>query len=109
MIDRKIDLREPLSKRLSPEVYSTLHQMVGAALGCWTDVEHAGCFQVVRAADVAFELCHYVADLLEEVREDCGDDSVGYITGDGDSLKKSMLALQIVEKIKAVNGNGRVD
>ena len=93
-------LRKPLFERLPEDVFNALHETIGEASMCWTDVEHAGRFQADVAGKIAFELCHYVADLLDEAREELGDDSVKYVTGDGASLKRPMMLLSIVEKMK---------
>ena len=96
-------LRKPLSERLPEDVFNKLHQVVGEAVMCWTDVDYAGRFQADVAGDIAFELCHYVADLLDEAREELGDENVGYVTGEGQLLKRPMLLLQILGKMKIGN------
>ena len=103
MMDEIKVLRKPLSERLPEDVFNKLHQVVGEASMCWTDVYHAGCFQADVAGNIAFELCHYVADLLDEAREEAGDDDVGYVTGEGISLKQPMMLLSIVERMKVKN------
>ena len=97
-------LRKPLEERLSKEVRSVIGQAIGEASMCWTNIEHAGTFEMEDARRIASELGHYVADLIDEAREEAGDDEVGYITGDGTPLKRSMLLLQIIEKMKAEGG-----
>ena len=103
MMDEIKALRKPLSERLPEDVFNKLHQVVGEASMCWTDVYHAGHFQADVAGNIAFELCHYVADLLDEVREEAGDDNVGYVTGEEQLLTRPMLLLQILWKIKIGN------
>ena len=103
MMDEIKALRKPLSERLPEDVFNKLHQVVGEAAMCWTDIEHVGRFKVDASSALAFELCHYVADLLDEAREELGDDDVGYVTGEGQLLKRPMLLLQILGKIKIGN------
>ena len=103
MMDEIKALRRPLSERLPEEVFEALHQIVGEASMCWTNIDGAGSFEADTAGAIAFELCHYVADLLDEVREEVGDKNAGYVTGKGQSLKRPMLLLQILGKMEAVN------
>ncbi len=59
-------MRKALSKRLPEEVFSRIHQDIGTASICWEKPEGAGNFDAMRASNIAFELCHYVADLLDK-------------------------------------------
>jgi len=104
MMDEIKRLRMPLEARLPEGVLDIIGQTIGEASKCWTDVDHAGTFKVEDARILAFELGHYIADLLDEAREEAGDDEAGYITGKGASLKRPMLLLQIIERIKAGGG-----
>lgn len=97
------ELRNPISQRLPEGVFFVIAEALGKMAMCWTDVEHAGSFQVGRASGIAFELSHYIADLLDEAKEEAGDDSVGYMTEDGVSIKMPMMLLEIVEKLKVAN------
>ena len=104
MMDEIIALRKPITERLPEGVLDIIGQTIGEASMCWTDVDHAGTFKVEDARILAFELGHYIADLLDEAREEAGDDEAGYITGEGVSLKRPMLLLQIIERMKAGGG-----
>ena len=94
-------LRRPLEERLPEDVCLVIRQAIGEASMCWEKVENAGTFKVEDAGAIVNELCHYVADLLDEAREEAGDDEAGYVTGEGVSLKIPMTLLQITEKMKA--------
>ena len=54
-----------LSERLSEEIFTRIHQDIGQASMCWENVEGAGTFDSTKAAEIAFDLCHYIADKLE--------------------------------------------
>lgn len=62
-----VDTRKALNERLPHEVFNRIHQDIGAASMCWSNIEGAGTFEVEKASEIAFELCHYVADLIEGV------------------------------------------
>lgn len=94
-------LRKPLSERLPEDVCLVIRQTIGEASMCWEKVENAGTFKVEDAGAIVNELCNYVSDLLDEAREEAGDDEAGYITGEGISLKRPMTLLSIVEKMKS--------
>ena len=32
---------------------------------CWENIDEAGTFDATKAADIAFELCHFIADIGE--------------------------------------------
>ena len=55
-----------LSERLPEEIYTRIHQDIGQASMCWENIEGAGTFESEQASKIAFELCHYIADKLEE-------------------------------------------
>jgi len=55
-----------LSERISEEIYMRVFQDIGAASMCWTNVEGAGIYDSNKASEIAFNLCHYIADQLEE-------------------------------------------
>ena len=59
-------MRPALSNRLPEKVFDRIHQDVGSASMCWERPEGAGTFDAMHASNIAFELCHYVADLLDE-------------------------------------------
>ena len=100
MLEEIIKVRKPLEERLEEEVCNVIGQIIGEAAMCWTNVEGSGTFKVEDARTLADELGHYVADLIDKAREEAGDDEAGYIIGEGASLKKPMLQLQIIEKMK---------
>jgi hypothetical protein len=56
-----------LSERLTEEIFNRVHQDIGEASMCWSNIEGAGTFQSEEASRIAFELCHYIADELDAV------------------------------------------
>jgi hypothetical protein len=65
----KKDNRKPLSERLPERIFSRIHQDIGQASMCWEYPEKAGVLDAKKAADIAFELCHFVADLIDSKQE----------------------------------------
>lgn len=65
----------PLSDRISEELFSTVYQAVGNASMCWEMPSGAGGFDCIQAGNIAFELCHKIADEIEAIR----DVEAGYI------------------------------
>ena len=66
----KTDIRDkPLSERLPKEVFNRIHEDIGQATMCWTEIEKAGIFKSEEALTIAGNLCHFVADLLENKKE----------------------------------------
>ena len=57
---------KPLSERLPEHVSEQIYQYIGQASTCWELPENAGIFHAKEAADIAFELCHFIAGLIEE-------------------------------------------
>lgn len=37
---------------------------------CWENVEGAGVYDATKASEIAFDLCHYIADKLEEASQE---------------------------------------
>ena len=66
------DNRKPLSERLPELAFARIYQDIGQASMCWEHPEKAGVFDSEKAADIALELCHFVADLLEESQDEGG-------------------------------------
>ena len=61
------DLREqPLNKRLPENIYNRIHEDIGQASGCWTDLDHAGTFKSEDAGTIALNLCQFIADEIEK-------------------------------------------
>ena len=58
---------EALSERLTQDVLERIYQDIGHASTCWTKLEKAGTFKAEMAGEIAFELCHFIADKLEGV------------------------------------------
>jgi hypothetical protein len=69
------DERPALSERMSSRLFSAVHQAVGNASMCWDNIGGAGTFEATRAGEIAFELCHLIADEIEAER----DGACGYI------------------------------
>ena len=55
-----------LSERLPEEIFDRVHQDIGEASTCWTKLEGAGTFDSEHASKIAFNLCHFIADKLDE-------------------------------------------
>lgn len=55
-----------LSERLPEEIFIRIHQDIGYASTCWENLDDAGVFDSTRASEIAFDLCHFIADKLEE-------------------------------------------
>jgi len=53
-----------LSERIPEHLFSRVHQDIGEASLCWTDIP-LGIFDAERASKIAFDLCHFIADELE--------------------------------------------
>jgi hypothetical protein len=64
-----------LSERISEELFSAVHQAVGKASMCWEKPDNGGVFDYIQAGNIAFELCHKIADEIEAAR----DGKAGYI------------------------------
>lgn len=60
------DNRKPLSERLPKHVFERIHQDIGQASMCWDNIDEAGTFDAKKASDIAFELCHFIADIIEK-------------------------------------------
>jgi hypothetical protein len=58
--------KKPLSERLPAHVFERIHQDIGQASMCWEHLDSAGTFDAERASNIAFELCHFIADELEK-------------------------------------------
>lgn len=61
----KKDNRKPLSERLPEHVFERIHQDIGQASMCWELPENTGVFHAKKAAEIAFELCHFIAGILD--------------------------------------------
>jgi hypothetical protein len=57
-----------LSERLPEEIFTRVHIDIGQASVCWENVEGAGVFDSTKASEIAFNLCHYIADKLDEAK-----------------------------------------
>lgn len=56
--------QKALSERLPEHIFSEIHQAIGHASVCWKD----GIFDTEQASEVAFNLCHFVADEMDKIR-----------------------------------------
>ncbi len=59
--------QRPLNCRLPGNIYHKVFEMVGAASMCWRP-RPDGVFDSERASQFAAELCHFIADELDEAR-----------------------------------------
>ena len=62
-----------LQTRLPKHVSERILLDIGRASMCWENPEKAGVFDEKKALDIAFELCHFIADLIDskqEIQED---------------------------------------
>lgn len=57
--------QKALSERLPENIFSEIHQAVGHASMCWKD----GVFDTEQASEVAFNLCHFIADEMDKIRK----------------------------------------
>jgi hypothetical protein len=64
----RVEMTAPLSDRLSERIFNRVHQDIGQASMCWKETPH-GVFDSEQAGDIAFNLCHYIADELDVYRE----------------------------------------
>ena len=65
------DLRdEPLNKRLPESIFNRIHEDIGAASMCWNPPPSKEVFDSECASAIAFNLCHFVADAIDEVKSD---------------------------------------
>lgn len=69
------EVQQALSERIPEELFNAVHQAVGHASMCWTNTDSAGTFDALQAGNIAFELCHKIADEIEAAR----DGEAGYI------------------------------
>ena len=60
------DERKSLNERLPEHIFERIHQDIGQATTCWEHLNSAGTFDAERAGQIAFELCHFIADELEK-------------------------------------------
>lgn len=67
-----------VSERMSEKLFSAVHQAVRKASLCWSNVDGAGNYDACLAADIAFDLCHMIADEIDDER----DATCGYIEKD---------------------------
>lgn len=58
---------QSLGDRLPANIFSRIHQDIGAASMCWTEIEKAGVFKSEEASAIAFNLCQFIADELKKV------------------------------------------
>ena len=60
--------KKALSERLPEEIFNRIHEDVGKVATCWSNIKGAGEYNYSFAADVALELCHFIADKLDEAK-----------------------------------------
>jgi hypothetical protein len=66
----KLPPRErPLCYRLPEPIFNAIHQAIGEASMCWKPRPGKEVFNSEQASKVAFELCHVVADALDEAKK----------------------------------------
>ena len=63
------DNRKPLPVHFPKYVYERILFDIGQASMCWESPEKAGIFCSEKAIDIAFELCHFIADLIKEGKQ----------------------------------------
>jgi hypothetical protein len=61
--------KKPLSERLPKCVFERIYMGIGQASICWESPEKAGVFDAKKAADIALELCHFIADSIDSKQE----------------------------------------
>jgi hypothetical protein len=56
--------QKALSERLPENIFTEIHQAIGQASVCWKgDV-----FDAEQASQVAFNLCHFIADEMDKIQ-----------------------------------------
>ena len=58
--------RKPLSERLPEHIFERIYQDIGQASMCWENIGKAGVFDAKKAGEIAFELCHFIADVIDK-------------------------------------------
>lgn len=58
----------PLNFRLPSDIFHRIHEDIGAASMCWNPKPSKQIFDSERASKIAFDLCHFIADKLDEAR-----------------------------------------
>ena len=56
---------QSLFERLPEGVCTRIHEDIGQATMCWTEIEHAGTFKSEDASKIAYNLCSFIADMLD--------------------------------------------
>lgn len=91
--------KRPFSESIPDEAVSTIFQAIGSASVCWSDVDNAGEFQAQRAHDIGLNLCNYIADMIDQER----DDEAGYIESSGGPIETILLPIPRIV-IKTLEG-----
>lgn len=66
-------MTKSLSERIPEHIFSRIHQDIGEASMCWLDADGKpappfGFFDATRAGEIAFNLCHFVADEMDKAK-----------------------------------------
>lgn len=63
------DYRESLFDILPEDIYYEIIGAISQASVCWEHPEQAGIFDASQATEIAYDLCHYIADALENAMD----------------------------------------
>jgi hypothetical protein len=55
-------------KRLPEEIVERIYQDIGYASTCWENLDNTGVYDSTRAAEIAMDLCNFIADKYEEAK-----------------------------------------
>jgi hypothetical protein len=58
----------PLSERLSGYLFTEIHQAIGQASMCWEPRPSTEVFKAEEASNIAFELCHKIANEIDKYK-----------------------------------------
>jgi hypothetical protein len=59
------EIRKALCDRLPVYVVFRIERDIGRATRCWKSIAKAEGVDAKQAGDIAFELCHFIADFVE--------------------------------------------
>ena len=63
-------MEKSISEVLPEELFNRIHQAVGEASTCWSNLDGAGIFDALRAGNIALDLCIQVSEEIVRVKGD---------------------------------------
>lgn len=58
---------QPLSELLPERIFNRIHEDIGEASTCWTNLEGAGTFDAEHASKIAYNLCCFIVGEMEKI------------------------------------------